>query len=66
MSALTLQPNISGHDDIYEALVHMHDGLDDEQSLKAWSRLVLVLINQIGDKDRVMEAIALARPHGGT
>ena len=29
MSALIREPNITGHDDIYEALVRLHDDLDD-------------------------------------
>ncbi|WP_374292284.1 DUF2783 domain-containing protein [Paenirhodobacter enshiensis] len=61
MSALIREPNITGHDDIYEALVRLHDDLDDAASLQAWSRLTLLLINQIGNKDIVLEAIRLAR-----
>jgi hypothetical protein len=48
-------------DDIYEALVGLHHGLDAEQSLLVSSRLVLLLAERIGDRDAVLQAIAAAR-----
>ena len=39
----------------------MHDGLSEAESLKLWSRLVLILMNQVGDPEAVLAAIAAAR-----
>ncbi|MDQ7776843.1 MAG: DUF2783 domain-containing protein [Paracoccus aminovorans] len=61
MPALNLAPNLSRHDDLYQALVAAHDGLTEAESLKLWSRLVLILMNQIGDADLILSAIATAR-----
>ncbi|SIR18833.1 Protein of unknown function [Paracoccus thiocyanatus] len=61
MPALTLTPNLGGHDDLYEALVRLHDGLSDEQSLRLWSRLALILMNHIGDRDVLFAAMEAAR-----
>lgn len=60
MVQLVTQPNIAGVDDIYERLIAMHDGRSVEESLKLSARLNLILINHIGDRDVVAEAIALA------
>lgn len=60
MASLNTAPNLSGHDDIYEGLIGLHDGLSEGESLQAWSRLVLLLINHIGDRDVIDEAIRLA------
>ncbi len=61
MRKLILQPNLNNHDDIYEALVGLHEGLTAEESLGASSRLLLVLANHIGDADIIREAIEIAR-----
>lgn len=61
MAQLNTKPNLTCHDDIYEALIRLHDGLSDAESLAAWSRLTLLLINHIGDRQAIYEAIALAR-----
>lgn len=62
MSALTLTPNLSGHDDLYQSLVALHEGLSEEDSLKVWAKLALLLANQIGDRRVIAAAIAAARP----
>lgn len=62
MSALNLAPNLTRHDDLYEALVGMHEGLTEAESLKLWARFALILINQIGDPAVIQDAIATARP----
>lgn len=61
MSALITHPNVARPDDLYEALIRLHDGLDDAQSLAANSRLILLLINHIGDEQVLREAFDLAR-----
>ncbi|MFT4014586.1 MAG: DUF2783 domain-containing protein [Paracoccus sp. (in: a-proteobacteria)] len=62
MPALNLTPNLARHDDLYESLVAMHDGLSDAESLKLWARFALILMNQIGDPEVISAAIAAARP----
>lgn len=61
MPALNLAPNLTRHDDLYQELVAMHDRLSEAESLKLWSRLVLILMNQVGDPEAVLAAIAAAR-----
>ena len=48
-------------DDFYAALIAAHDGLSEAESARLNVRLVLLLANQVGDPDRVLEAIAAAR-----
>lgn len=48
-------------DDVYAALMEAHQGLTDEAGARLNARLVLLLANQIGDADIVLEAIARAR-----
>ncbi len=52
---------IEGVDDIYAELIEAHRGLDAEQSRRFDARLILLLINQIGDQRVVREAIRAAR-----
>lgn len=61
MSALNLAPNSTGHDDLYAELVRMHDGLSEAESLGLWSRLALVLMNHIGEREVIAQAMAVAR-----
>jgi len=48
-------------DAIYQRLVTMHDGLSVAESAAANARLVLLLVNHIGDADVIHEAIEAAR-----
>lgn len=64
MTGLITTPNLAGVDDIYEKLVGLHDGLTEAESLKVWAKLVVTLVNHIGDRAIVEQAIALARPVG--
>lgn len=57
---LITTPNIDDVDGIYERLIALHDGRSDEESLAVNARLILLLINQIGDAEVVKEAIACA------
>ena len=61
MSDLIRHANLPRVDDVYQALIAMHDGLDEAQSLKMCARLILTLSNHIGDTEVVLQAIALAR-----
>ncbi|UZW60704.1 DUF2783 domain-containing protein [Lysobacter enzymogenes] len=60
MSALNLQPNLARADEVYQRLIELHRGLDEAASRRADARLVLILINHIGDADTVLEAIDVA------
>jgi hypothetical protein len=48
-------------DDVYAALMAAHEGLSDEESARMNVRLVLLLMNHIGDRAVVDAAIAAAR-----
>lgn len=48
-------------DDLYEALVAMHRGLDERQSLLVSSRLVLLLCDHVRDEVVLRDLIAQAR-----
>lgn len=64
MAELILTPNLAGADAVYEVLVRMHDGLSEAESLRVWSKLVLTLVNHIGDRRVIEQAIAVVRPAG--
>lgn len=59
--SLQVDSKLTGVDTIYECLIAMHAGLDDEQSHRANARLILILANQLGDEAAVLAAIAEAR-----
>lgn len=61
MSTLDLNPRIARPDDFYEALIAAHEGLDDAASMKLNAKLVMILANQVGDMDLLMQAVELAR-----
>lgn len=61
MPELNLTPNLGAHDDLYDALVRLHDGLSDEESLQLWSRLTLILMNHIGEREVLLAAMKAAR-----
>ena len=48
-------------DDVYEALVELHRGLDDEASRRADARLILLMAGEIGNAETLKRLIALAR-----
>lgn len=60
MNRLTIAPNLANPDEIYERLIRLHDGLSEAESLKVWSRLVLTLVNHIGDHEVINQAITIA------
>jgi hypothetical protein len=59
--ALNLKPNLTAPDDIYEALIKAHEGLSREQSEALNARLILILINHIGDEGVIRQALDVAR-----
>ena len=61
MQSLKAKPNIMKPDDIYEALIAENDGLSKEQSDALNARLILILMNHIGDETIIREALTLAQ-----
>lgn len=53
--------DFSPGDDFYEALLHTHRDLTDEQSELVNAKLILLLANHIGDISVLREAMQLAR-----
>ena len=53
--------NLARPDDVYTAIVDAHKGLSDEQGRAFDARLVLLLVNHIGDEATIREALAAAR-----
>jgi hypothetical protein len=58
---LVTTPNLSAPDDFYEALIDAHRDLSTEESHALNARLVLVLVNHVGDLDVLREALGIAR-----
>ena len=57
---LILTPNIDGGDDFYAELLAAHEGLEKPESDALNARLVLVLANQIGNREILTQALAAA------
>ena len=58
------EPNIADPDGFYEAWIAAHEGLSDAESAELDARLVLLLANQIGDQQVLLDCIAAARRAG--
>ncbi len=58
---LTTAPNLPDPDGTYAALIAAHEGLDEAASHALNARLVLILMNHVGDPKVIEEAIARAR-----
>jgi hypothetical protein len=58
---LILTPNLARPDDVYAALIAAHDGLTPEQSQALDARLILILLNHIGDEGVIRAALEVAR-----
>ncbi|MEN7536717.1 DUF2783 domain-containing protein [Aurantiacibacter flavus] len=58
--SLTLEANLEDPDAIYEKLIAMLESHEPEKALRASARLVLLLINHIGDRKVIDEAIERA------
>lgn len=61
MTDLRRDLSFADGDAVYEALIDMLDGLDDEQAMRVLAKLVLLLANHIGDESVIEEAIAAAQ-----
>ena len=56
---LNTNPNFAKPDEIYAKLISAHEGLSEQDSHAMNARLVLLLMNHIGDS-KVIEAALLA------
>jgi Protein of unknown function (DUF2783) len=61
MQKLKTTANIAKPDDVYEQLIRAHEGLTKNQSDAFNARLILILMNHIGDDAVIREALALAK-----
>lgn len=57
---LIVTPNFEDADGFYAALLAAHKGLSAAESEAFNARLVLILANQLGDRQLLSEALALA------
>ena len=57
MTALRRTLNLTRPDDVYNAIVDAHKGLSDEQGRDFDARLILLLVNHIGDEGVIREAL---------
>lgn len=55
--ALKRTLNLANPDDVYDALVEAHKGLSDEECRALDARLILLLVNHIGDEAVIREAL---------
>lgn len=62
---LNTSPNLTRPDESYARLIAAHDGLTDAESHAMNARLILILMNQIGDHQILDDAIRLARNPSG-
>jgi Protein of unknown function (DUF2783) len=53
--------NLANADAIYAALIAAHEGLPEEESHAMNARLILLLMNHIGDEAVLRDALARAR-----
>lgn len=60
-SPLNTDLNLLCPDDVYEALIETHRGLSAEQSQLVNAKLILLLINHVGDRAVIDAALATAR-----
>ena len=58
---LTIAPNLSRPDESYAHLIAAHEGLTEAESHAMNARLILILMNHIGDHQVLAEAVRLAR-----
>ena len=58
---LTLTPNLRDPDATYASLLAAHKGLSEAESQAMNARLILILMNHIGDARVLAQALELAR-----
>lgn len=60
MASLNTTRNLAAPDDVYDLLIHAHEGKTKDESDAFNARLILVLMNHIGDEAVIAEALKLA------
>ncbi len=61
MADLITRPNLPDPDGFYADLIRTYETLGDDKAISAFSaRLILLLINHIGDPDVVSQAVSAA------
>lgn len=58
---LVTTPNLPRPDESYARLIAAHEGLSEEESHAMNARLILILMNHIGDDAVLQQALDLAR-----
>ena len=58
---LILTPNMDRPDDIYADLLAAHEGLSKDESDALNARLILILMNHIGQRDVLAQALQAAK-----
>ncbi|MDP5336657.1 MAG: DUF2783 domain-containing protein [Paracoccaceae bacterium] len=58
---LNLAPNMDRPDDVYADLLAAHEGLNKAESDALNARLILILMNHIGRREVLAQALAAAR-----
>jgi len=61
MGTLVTTRNLADADGVYAMLIDAHEGLSKDESDALNARLILVLINHIGDPLVIAEALKVAR-----
>jgi len=61
MPDLITTANIADPDDFYAELLATHEGLTKAESDALNARLILILVNHIGDREVIGKALAAAR-----
>lgn len=62
---LTTDANLKDPDQAYAALLAAHEGLSEADSAALNARLILILMNHIGDPDILKAALAAAQTASG-
>ncbi|WP_370274851.1 DUF2783 domain-containing protein [Pararhodobacter marinus] len=60
MGQLNTTRNVARADDVYQMLIDAHEGKTKDESDAFNARLILTLINHIGDEAVIAEALAVA------
>lgn len=58
---LITSSNLSRPDDLYGALIALQEGCDEAEAMKRYGKLIICLVNHIGDEGVVFEALDIAK-----
>ena len=61
MTHLIRSTNLTGHDELYERLTQLHANFSEAERRRIDARLILLLMNHIGDSQVIGEAIEAAQ-----